>query len=127
MNSFIYLSNGLSIRSGPNNQIELGVYDKRKDFPFKVVRYPNLASEIPTNIPYGVFIGQLYRFYRICSAIIGAVVEAVSLALTLFKQGAKILRLLQCFYCFVRKRGKRKHWSEALLESTLRTGSVGPF
>ena len=88
---------GMSIRPGPNNQIELGFYDKRKDFPFKVVRYPNLANEIPTNIPYGLFIGQLYRFCRICSAIIGAVVEAVSLALTLFKQGAKILRLLQCF------------------------------
>jgi hypothetical protein len=26
---------GMSIRSGPNNQIELGVYDKRKDFSFQ--------------------------------------------------------------------------------------------
>ena len=46
-------------------QLCIEVYNKRKDFPFKVVRYPTLMSAIPENQPFGVFTGLLYRFYRI--------------------------------------------------------------
>ena len=37
-------------------------YDKRKDFGFEIVNYPNLHGNIPKAQSYGVFISQLVRF-----------------------------------------------------------------
>ena len=37
-------------------------YDKRRDFDFNVVSYPNLCGNIPTAQSYGVFTSQLVRF-----------------------------------------------------------------
>ena len=42
-------------------------YDKRNDFNFKVVNYPNIAGNIPTSQSYGVFTSQLVRFCGINS------------------------------------------------------------
>jgi hypothetical protein len=39
-------------------ELELDLYDKRNDFPFRVIRYPNRESVIPSSIPYGVFTGH---------------------------------------------------------------------
>ena len=33
------------------------LYDKRRDFGFKVIIFPNLRSNIPTKTSYGIFIG----------------------------------------------------------------------
>ncbi len=37
-------------------------YDKRKDFGFEIVNYPNLPGNIPKAQSYGVFISQWVRF-----------------------------------------------------------------
>ena len=37
------------------------LYDKRRDFGFKVITFPNLRSNIPNKTSYGTFIGELYR------------------------------------------------------------------
>ena len=42
-------------------------YDKRKDYNFAVINYPDLKSNIPIGPAYGVFISQLIRFCRINS------------------------------------------------------------
>ena len=76
---------GMNIKTTSDNEIRLSVYDKRKDFPFSVVRYPMLKSEIPTNIPYGVFTGLLHRFFKICSEKTNFVDQALTLASTLYK------------------------------------------
>lgn len=40
-------------------------YDKRKDFGFQIVNYPNLNGNIPRAQSYGVFVSQLVRFATI--------------------------------------------------------------
>ena len=40
-------------------------YDKRKDFGFDIINYPNLNGNIPKGQSYGVFISQLVRFTTI--------------------------------------------------------------
>ena len=57
---------GVSIKD-VRGALVLDVFDKRKSFPFRVVRYPTLASTIPTHMPNGVLTGQLVRYYTICS------------------------------------------------------------
>jgi hypothetical protein len=59
---------GMHITSSACARITMDIYDKRKDFPFKVVRYPDLRSLIPESLPYGVFTSQLVRYSRICTS-----------------------------------------------------------
>ena len=42
-------------------------YDKRNDYSFAVINYPDLKSNIPIGPAYGVFVSQLIRFCRINS------------------------------------------------------------
>ena len=82
-------------------KVTMDVFDKRKEFPFPVVRYPHLDSLIPTNVPYGVFVGQLYRYYRICTDWRNFCDHAVSLASTLIKQGSVRSKLVGKFGSFL--------------------------
>jgi hypothetical protein len=78
------------------------VFDKRKEFPFQVRRYPHMSSLIPTNLPYGVFIGQLHRYYNICSYTRDFLRHTIELGRTLFRQGCNTNRLgrhLREFLC----------------------------
>ena len=45
------------------------LYDKRRDFNFKVVTFPNLRSNIPSKPSYGVFVGELYRICKSSSDV----------------------------------------------------------
>ena len=60
---------GMHVSDIHTSSLSVSVYDKRKDFPFKVVRYPHLDSAIPSSIAYGVFTGQLHRFKLISSSL----------------------------------------------------------
>ena len=40
-------------------------WDKRRDFSFQVVNYPNLSGNIPSSQSYGVYTSQLVRFCEI--------------------------------------------------------------
>ena len=73
------------------------VYDKRADFGFPVRRYPHMKSLIPTSIPYGVFVGYLHRYYRICTDADDFLAHSCTLASTLIDQGCHKHRLLRCF------------------------------
>ena len=46
------------------------LYDKRRDFPFNVVTFPNLRSNIPNSQAYGSFTGELYRLCKSCSSFV---------------------------------------------------------
>lgn len=84
------------------NTFRIQVYDKRKSFPFHVVRYPHMDSLIPRNIPYGVFLGQLHRGYRICTEATGFVQFASDVASRLLNNGCKQDRLLAIFRGFLK-------------------------
>ena len=47
-----------------NGKFSTKLYDKRRDFKFDVVTFPNLRSNIPVRPSYGVFVGELYRICK---------------------------------------------------------------
>ena len=50
-----------------NGKFDISLYDKRDDFPFKIVQFVALESNISRNTAYGVFGSQLVRYFRICN------------------------------------------------------------
>jgi hypothetical protein len=40
-------------------QLSTTIYDKRDDFNFKIINFPNMCSNIPASPAYGVCISQL--------------------------------------------------------------------
>ena len=43
------------------------LYDKRDDFNFKIINFPNICSNIPASPGYGVYISQFIRYARTIS------------------------------------------------------------
>ena len=55
-----------NIKTGDvNTPFCISICDKRDDFTFRVVSFPHMDSNIPTNPAYGVYISQLVRYARI--------------------------------------------------------------
>jgi hypothetical protein len=50
-----------------SGQISTKIYDKRDDFNFKIINFPNMCSNIPVSPAYGVYILQLIRYARASS------------------------------------------------------------
>ena len=96
-----------------DTDIYIYMFDKRDAFPFVVIRYPHMCSVIPTNIPYGVFTGLLYRRYRICSRAEVFIRRAADAAVTLIKQGCAKSRLVSLFRRFLVKRSPIR-WTVSL-------------
>ena len=44
-----------------STQISTKIYDKRDDFNFKIINFPNMCSNIPASPAYGVYISQLIQ------------------------------------------------------------------
>ena len=62
-------------------------YDKRDDFGFEVVNFPNLSGNIPAMQSYGVYISQLVRFCDINITYKGFVKDVAKMNTCLLKQG----------------------------------------
>ena len=45
-----------------SGQLSTKIYDKRDDFNFKIINFPNMCSNIPASPAYGVYISQLIRY-----------------------------------------------------------------
>jgi hypothetical protein len=73
--------------------VYVNVFDKRKEFPFEVRRYPYMCSLIPVSITYGVFIGLLHRYHNICSDWKDFNSHAVEIARKLMERGCTAKRL----------------------------------
>jgi hypothetical protein len=100
---------GMSIADEDSGQLHVDVFDKRLEFPFAVRRYPSMLSVIPQSIPYGVFTGQLHRYYRICTRSLDFTRHAGLLARVLLRQGCGRGRLRQGFQSFVRSRASSRY------------------
>jgi hypothetical protein len=50
-----------------SGQLSTKIYDKRDDFNFKTIKFPNMCSNIPASPAYGVYISQLIRYARTSS------------------------------------------------------------
>ena len=54
---FFYLHLSIS-----NSFVSSKINDKRDDFDFDIVNFPNLDGDVPRRPSYGVYISQLIRF-----------------------------------------------------------------
>jgi hypothetical protein len=50
-----------------SGQLSTKIYDKRDDFNFKIINFPNMCSNIPASLAYGVYISQLIDYARASS------------------------------------------------------------
>jgi hypothetical protein len=50
-----------------SGQLSTKIYDKRDDFNFKIINFPNMCSNIPASPAHGVYISQLVRYARASS------------------------------------------------------------
>jgi hypothetical protein len=47
-----------------SGQLSTTLYDKRDDFNFKIINFPNMCSNIPASPAYGLYISQLIRYAK---------------------------------------------------------------
>jgi hypothetical protein len=52
-----------------SGKLSTKIYDKRDDFNFKIINFPNMCSNIPVSPAYGVYISQLIRYARVSSKL----------------------------------------------------------
>jgi len=52
-----------------NKKLYYKLYDKRDNFTFPIVNFPNLSGNIPTVHSYSVFMSQLVRYARNCQKL----------------------------------------------------------
>ena len=78
-------------------------YDKRDNFDFRVVNYPNLTGNIPSNQSYGTFVSQLVRFCEINLKVKSFIKDIQKLINTFIDQGFDRDSLLMKYKLFVSK------------------------
>ena len=68
-------------------------YDKREDYKFEIVNYPDLSGNIPHGAAYGVYTSQIIRYGRVCSRTEDFIVRVKLLTKKLIRKGFIISRL----------------------------------
>jgi hypothetical protein len=61
-----------------SGQLSTKIYDKRDDFNFKIINFPNMCSHIPASPAYDVYISQLIRYENASLIIVSAETEYIS-------------------------------------------------
>jgi hypothetical protein len=81
------------------------IYDKRDNFDFPIVSFPDLSGNIPSRQSYGVFISQLVRFARGCLLFKDFKSRAILLTTKLLSQHFLLHRLQAAYtkFCFRHK------------------------
>ena len=77
-----------------SGQLSTKIYDKRNDFNFKIINFPNMCSNIPASA-YGVYISQLIRYARASSNYSDFLKRHLYLRNRLLDQGYKKIRLIR--------------------------------
>ena len=106
-NSCTFLDLTINIENG---KFTYKCYDKRLNFNFEVINYPELQSNIPRNPSYGVFTSQLIRFCDVNDKFDNFVSDIKNLVSKLVKQNFDIEILKSKFRKFCGKELKR--WSK---------------
>ena len=78
-----------------SGQISSKIYDKRNDFNFKIINFPNICSNVPASPAYGVYISQLIRYARASSNYSDFLKRHLHLRNRLLDQGYKKIRLIR--------------------------------
>jgi hypothetical protein len=83
-----------------NGKLTTQLYDKRDDFNFSIVNFRYLLSNIPPSPAYGVYISQLIRYARACSAYDQFLLRGNLLTKKLMSQWFQMSRLQAVFRKF---------------------------
>ena len=84
-----------------SGQLSTKIYDKRDDFNFKIINFPNMCSNIPASPAYGVYISQLIRYARASSNYSDFLKRHLHLRNRLLDQGYKKIRLNRSLKKFI--------------------------
>ena len=84
-----------------SGQLSTIIYDKRDDFNFKIINFPNKCSNIPASPAYGVYISQLIRYARASSNYSDFLKRHLYLRNRLLDQGYKMIRLIRSLIKFI--------------------------
>jgi hypothetical protein len=84
-----------------SGQLSTKIYDKRDDFNFKIINFPNMYSNIPASPAYGVYISQLIRYARVSSNYSDFLKRHLYLRNRLLDQGIKKIRLIRSLKKFI--------------------------
>lgn len=95
-----YLDLHLEIK---NSSIQYRLFDKRDNFKFNIVNFPDLSGNVPTSQSYGVFISQLVRYARCCQNFVDFKERTECLVQRLIKQNFKFVKLCKTFSKFSSK------------------------
>ena len=77
------------------------IYDKRDDFNFKIINFPNMCSNIPASPAYGVYISQLIRYTRASSNYSDFLKRHLHLRNRLLNHGYQKIRLIWSLKKFI--------------------------
>ena len=83
--------------------INYKLYDKRDNFGFSIVNFPDLHGNIPTGQSYGVFISQLIRYSRCCQNLKDFKERTSNLVDRLKKQGFKFVKFAKRYPHLLKK------------------------
>ena len=72
---------------------------------FRIVNFPHMDSNIPTNPAYGVYVSQLVRYARICTSKVDFMKRLRGLSLRLRQQGFVTNLLQKSFNKFFNRHG----------------------
>ena len=78
-------------------------YDKRNNFGFGIVNYPNINGNIPTAPSYGVFVSQLVRFCDINQSHKHFIADVRNMSAKFIAQGFDLVILREKYKDFCRK------------------------
>ena len=84
-----------------SGQLSTKIYDKRDDFNFKIINFPNMWSNIPGSPAYGVYILQLIRYVRANSNYSDFLKRHLHLRNRLLDQGYQKIRLIRSLKKFI--------------------------
>ena len=79
------------------------LYDKRDDFSFDIVNFPNLSGHLLNKSSYGIFISQLIRFSIACVAYADFINISRALIMKLINQHYDGSTLKRTFMKFSRR------------------------
>jgi len=92
-----YLDLHLEIK---DNSVQHRIFDKRDNFKFPIVNFPDLSGNIPNSHSYAVFTSQLVRFARGCQHYTDFKSRTEALIQRLVKQKFKMIKLIKTFQKF---------------------------
>ena len=109
-----------------NGVISTKIYDKRDDFNFQIVNYPHLDGDVPRSTSYGVYISQLSRFARACSAVEDFNLRNRVITEKLLNQGYRFHKLRKSFSKFFHRNRELVNKYKCSLKSLMNQGISHP-